>query len=104
MTTKTVAEIVTFRLKPGIAPDHFTSAAQAMTPFLHRTGDMISRVLSQDDDGLWTDHILWTSQQAAKAAATEVMRQPEAAPFMEMIDTANLSMRHAGVALNLPPE
>ncbi len=104
MTKPTVAEIVTLRLKPGVSDSAFTEAAQAMTPFLKSTGALISRALSADGDGMWTDHILWTSEDAAKTAAAEMFTRPEAAAFMGMIDTSDTHMRHAGLMLYLPPE
>lgn len=101
--TPTVAEIVTFRLKPGADPDAFSRAAEAMTPFLRSTGAMLSRSLSADETGLWTDHITWTSMQAAQDTAKAMFERPEAGPFMEMIDPADMVMRHAHLQLYLPP-
>ena len=95
----TTAEIVTFRLLPGADPQAFAKAAADMEPFLQETGGMISRHLSVDDDGLWTDHILWTSLEMAKKAAAEVMQHPSAQPCMAMIDGPTAQMRHARVHL-----
>ena len=97
--TKPVAEIVTFRLIEGADIPAFTQAARAMEPFLTAMGSMQTRVLSADDDGLWTDHIVWTSMEAAKTAAAQVMTEPSAQPFMAMIDPASVTMRHAPIAL-----
>ncbi|WP_299725212.1 hypothetical protein [uncultured Tateyamaria sp.] len=99
--TKT-AEIVTFRLKPGTDPAAFAKAAQAMMPFLDSTGDMIARTLSCDANGLWTDHIVWTNQAAAEAAAKAMFKRPEAEPFMALIDPEGMDMRHADI--HLTPE
>ncbi|MFL4470868.1 hypothetical protein ACERZ8_13605 [Tateyamaria armeniaca] len=96
----TTAEIVTFRLKAGSDPQAFAKAAQDMMPFLQGTGDMIARTLSCDEGGLWTDHITWTSRAAADAAAKEMFKRPEAAPFMALIDPEGMDMRHATVHLN----
>ncbi|MEM6891503.1 MAG: hypothetical protein AAF636_25775 [Pseudomonadota bacterium] len=104
MTTPTVAEIVTFRLKPDVNPDEFSAAAHAMTPFLRSTGAMLSRSLSADQNGLWTDHITWTTMKAAQEAAKAMFEQPEAGPFMGMIDPADMVMRHAHLQVYLPPE
>ena len=96
-----VAEIVTFRLVPGTDPADFVAAAQAMGPFLRGTGAMVQRTLSVDADGLWTDHITWTSLAAAKAAAEAMFAQPEAAPFMAMIAEDGMTMRHAPISLQM---
>ena len=100
----TVAEIVTFRLTEGADASAFAQAAGGMSPFLRSTGAVLSRTLSVDEDGLWTDYIVWTSMQEAKAAAAEVMKEPGAAPFMQMIDPASVNMRHATIRFDLTPE
>lgn len=92
-----VAEIVTFRLADGADPQTFAAAAARMTPFLESTGAMTLRTLSQDADGLWTDHIIWTSMAAAKSAAEAMMAEPAAGPFMSMIDPDSVTMRHAPI-------
>ena len=98
-TTVQVAEIVTFRLVDGTDPDSFVEAADAMTPFLHSTVAMITRTLSSDDTGLWTDLITWSSLEAAKSAAAQMFEQPEAQPFMAMINPEGMDMRHATIHL-----
>ena len=93
----TVAEIVTFRLAAGADPAAFLTAAAAVEPMLRAGGDVIARTLSCDDDGLWTDHITWTSMEAAKATAEKIMGDPIAAPMMQMIDPDGVQMRHAPI-------
>ena len=92
-----VAEIVTFRLTQGSEAATLVAAANAMTPFLDSTGAFLSRTLSQNEDGLWTDHIVWTSLEAAQEAAAQMMQQPEAAPFMTLIDPDSVTMTHAPI-------
>lgn len=99
-----VAEIVTFRLNEGTDPQTFVAAAQEMTPFLQETGSMLSRTLSADETGLWTDHIIWTSMQAAQQAAADIMQTPAASPFMSMIDGGTAHMRHAPIKMRLKME
>jgi len=94
-----VSEIVTFRLIDGTDPAAFVNAADDMGPFLRSTGAMIKRTLSVDDTGLWTDHIVWTSLDAAKSAAGAMFERPEAAPFMAMIAPDGMDMRHATIQL-----
>ena len=98
-TAMPVAEIVTFRLVDGADPAAFVRAAEALTPFLAGTGAVLSRTLSRDDSGLWTDHVLWTSRSAAEAAAAALMQDPVAQPFLAMIAPDGLTLRHAAVHL-----
>lgn len=94
-----VAEIVTFRLVDDANVSAFLDAATGMEPFLKSTGAMIARTLSRDEDGLWTDHIVWTSMSAAKEAADAMMKRPEAEPFMALIAPDGVQMRHAHIRL-----
>ncbi|WP_299296712.1 hypothetical protein [uncultured Tateyamaria sp.] len=94
-----VSEIVTFRLIEGTSPAAFIDAADDMGPFLRSTDAMVKRTLSVDDTGLWTDHIVWTSLDAAKSAAAAMFERPEAAPFMAMIAPDGMDMRHAAIQL-----
>lgn len=97
-----VAEIVTFRLADGVTVDAFLDAARQTKPFLDRTGAVRHRTLSQDSDGLWTDHIVWTSMDAAKAAAAEAMTRPDMAAFFTMCDPQGVDMRHARILWQMP--
>jgi len=97
VSTPAVAEIVTFRLVDGADSAAFIQSAEGMKPFLDSTGAVLSRTLSADEDGLWTDHIVWTSMAAAKTAAAQVMSRPEAAPFMALVDPDSVTMRHAPI-------
>lgn len=99
-----IAEIVTFRLVPGSDVEAFLAAAAGMTPFLDSTGAALSRSLSADDTGLWTDYITWSSMAAAKTAADAMMARPEAAPFIELIDPDTVVLRHAPILFSIPPE
>ncbi|MEO9896028.1 MAG: hypothetical protein ABJD13_06585 [Paracoccaceae bacterium] len=99
MNNSPVAEIVTFRLANGADKAAFLKAAKGMEPFLASTGAMVKRNLSRDQDGVWTDHIEWTSMQAAKDAATAMMQRPEAGPFMSLIDEQSVTMRHAEILI-----
>ncbi|MEP5732540.1 MAG: hypothetical protein ABJL67_24580 [Sulfitobacter sp.] len=96
-TATPVAEIVSFRLVKGASAPEFIAAARAIEPLLLATGHVLSRVLSEAEDGTWTDHITWTSLQAAKTTAQAMMADPAAAPMMGLIDPENMSMRHAPI-------
>ncbi|MBY5932268.1 hypothetical protein KUV51_04585 [Tateyamaria omphalii] len=91
------AEIVTFRLKPEATPDAFRAAMDTMQPFVDRHGGVISRTLSCDDTGLWTDHILWESLEAAQSLAAQFMEAPETQAARDLIDGPTVEMRHAMV-------
>jgi hypothetical protein len=99
-----VAEIVTFRLAEGADPAAFAKAADGMTPYLQGTGAVLSRTLSVDEDGIWTDHITWTSLQAATSAAEKMMQAPQAMPFMQMIAADTVQMRHAPIRFTMKRE
>jgi len=93
-----IAEIVTFQLKKDAETKAFLDAATMMDLFLKGTGAVLARTLSKDPQGVWTDHIIWTSLQAAKDGAAAVMQDPGAAPFMSMIDETTVTMGHAEIS------
>ena len=95
--TQTVAEIVTFRARPGTDPQDIAAAAAGLTGFLGRTGAALGRTLARDADGTWTDYIVWSSLSAAQDAAKTIMTDPEAAPFLSLIDPDSVSLRHVPI-------
>ena len=92
-----IAELVTFRLKDDASTEAFVTAATGIQPFLDSTKAVLSRTLSRDDDGLWTDHITWTSLELAKSTAESMMQRPEAGPMMSLIDPDSVSLRYAEI-------
>lgn len=95
-----VAEIVTFRTLPPFTQDEILARAGAVAAFLKTCPGFIVRTLSQGEDGLWTDHVIWRDRQTARAAAEAFMAAPVCAPFMATIDPASVSMRHETVGLS----
>ena len=69
----TTAEIVEFRLAEGVTDEQFLVSAQSSTVYLCSTTAFVRRSLSQDETGLWTDYVEWTSKEEAQAAAEAAM-------------------------------
>ena len=98
MTESTLtAEIVTFRTHTDTPEDDVRRAAAALAPFLSGCEGFVSRSLSRDGDGIWTDHILWANADLAKRAAAQMMEQASAAAFLALIDVPSVRMIHARV-------
>ncbi|MEO0863492.1 MAG: hypothetical protein AAFY39_02685 [Pseudomonadota bacterium] len=95
----TTAEIVTFRLNSGATHIQFLDAMQQMQPLVDRHGGMLGRTLSCDNEGVWTDHVLWESLDAAQALAAAFMTAPETEAARALIDPNTVQMRHAAVHL-----
>ncbi len=100
-TAQPVAEIVTYRLNDGVIPAEHVEAAKATRAFLQETGAVIARTLSVDDTGLWTDHIIWTSLEAAKAAEAQAMQQPAFGAFFAGMDESSITLRHTTILMQL---
>lgn len=92
-----VAEIVTFRLLPGVDEDGFLAAARATEMPVASQPGFLRRSLSRDADGLWTDCIEWRDMASAEAAARAVMALPEFGAFAAAIDPEGMTLRHAPV-------
>jgi len=100
-SSQPIAEIVTYRLNENVLPIDHISAAKATRAFLNETGAVIARTLTVDDTGLWTDHIIWTSLDAAKAAEAEAMQRPEFAAFFSGMDEASVTLRHTTIMMQM---
>ncbi len=92
-----VAEIVTFRLVPGMAEAAFLSAAKATAAPVAAQPGFLRRSLSRDETGLWTDYVEWADLKSAEAAMQAVMQLPEFALFSAAIDPTGMVIRHAPV-------
>lgn len=98
ITTPQIVEIVSFRLTPGADEAAFIESAASVETMLTQSGQILARTLSKTPDGTWTDHIVWSDEGAAKAAAAEVMQSPACAPFMSLIDPESVIISHGPVA------
>jgi len=96
----TTAEIVTFRLNSGATHTQFLDAMHRMQPFVDRHGGILGRTLSCDADGIWTDHVLWDSLEAAQELAAAFMTAPETEMARALVDADTVQMRHATVHLS----
>ena len=96
-----IAEIVTFRLRPGTDEARFLADARATDRPVAAQPGFLRRSLSRDDTGLWTDYVEWTDLASATAAAQAVMGLPEFGPFIAAIDPDGMVMRHAPILLQI---
>ncbi len=89
-----VAEIVTFKLAPGVTADHYIGLSKTINDFVENCPGFIFRRLSSGNDGRWTDTAIWSDMEAAKAAADAFPQQDFAPKVMAAIDADTLDMRH----------
>ena len=89
-----VAEIVRFRLADGVSDAAFLDATRAMQPIVASATGSLSRSLSKNEDGSWTDYVVWKDLARAQAAAETIFAEPATKPFMDAIDGASVDMRH----------
>ncbi len=96
-TDAAVLEIVTYRLAPGASRDVFLRNVQRIDDWLQERGTARQRLLSESEDGTWTETVEWVSMDAAKAAAEDFPKVPEFAPIMQAIDEKSVALRHETV-------
>ena len=93
-----VREIASFGATASAA--EVRRAAAGMESWLATQTGFVSRVLvGPDAEGRWVDLVRWRSQEAAEAAAAQIMNAPAAGAFMAVIDPGTVSMRHLPLAL-----
>ena len=103
MTEHTI-ETVTFRLADGATRERFVEAARAVNDYLRTRPGFVARRLSVSEDGLWIEHIEWTSLEHAKAAAAGLGAEPGLAPFLAAIDGPSATMHHTALEIALDRE
>ncbi|MEE4187305.1 MAG: hypothetical protein V2I76_02510 [Roseobacter sp.] len=99
-----VAMTVIFPNMERAQPGAFRLDADGVPSYLRANGGVVSPAHFTDLVGQCTDCIRRTSLPTAQAAAKAVLLQPEAAPCAGMNDQEDTALRHAHVALYLPPD
>ena len=94
-----VAEIVRFRLVDGVSDAAFLEATRAMQPLVEAAPGYVSRRLSKNGDGSWTDYVVWTTLDLAQEAAKTIFAKAPAKAFSDAIDGASVDMRHEPILL-----
>ena len=89
-----IIEIVQFRLADGVDRDEFINAAVNTMPALCDTDGFVGRVLSEGEDGSWTDHVRWTDADAAQAAMAGSMENEALLPFITSIDLDTMTLTY----------
>ena len=89
-----IVEIVQFRLADGVDRDEFIDAAANTMPALCDTDGFIGRVLSEGDDGSWTDHVRWADANAARAAMAGSRENEALLPFILSVDPDTMTLTY----------
>lgn len=94
-------EHVTFRLTPGTDRTAFLANARRTEAVVRRQPGFQARMLTEGADGTWSDIVTWASHAAAMAAASDIMSDPDFAPFGAMIDGPSVQMTHSALVWQL---
>lgn len=89
-----IIEIVQFRLANGVDRDQFIAAAENTMPTLCTMDGFIGRILSEGEDGSWTDHVRWTNVASAQAAMSASMANEALLPFIMAIDPDTMTLTY----------
>jgi len=96
-----VLEIVTFKLASGANRAAFLRSARNIDDWLRARGSVRQRLLTESEDGTWSDTVEWSSMDAARSAAAEFPQVPEFATIMQAIDKASVALRHETIRWRL---
>jgi len=94
-------ELVTFRLQPGTDRAAFLDNARRTEAAVRRQPGFVARMLTEGEDGTWSDIVTWASHDAAMAAAEHIMSDPDFAPFGAMIHGPSVRMSHSALVWQL---
>ena len=89
-----ILEIVHFRVRPDVDDSAVLAASAETQAWLARMPGYRTREVSKNEEGQWVDIVHWRSLPEAQAAAHEIMQQPCAANFMQMLDPEQITMFH----------
>jgi hypothetical protein len=89
-----IIEIVQFRLADGVDRDEFITAAANTMPTLCTMDGFIGRVLSEGEDGSWTDHVRWADAESAQAAMAASMDNEALLPFIMSVDSDTMTLTY----------
>lgn len=89
-----IIEIVQFRLANGVDRDQFIAAAENTMPTLCTMDGFIGRILSEGEDGSWTDHVRWINAASAQAAMSASMANEALLPFIMAIDPDTMTLTY----------
>lgn len=82
-----VIEIMTFRLRPGVAePDFLVADRRVQTEFAYHQPGMIRRTTGRSQDGTWVVVDLWGSATDADGCGDRWHREPAPLAFMALVD------------------
>jgi hypothetical protein len=92
-----VAEIVTFTLADNVKSADFVEISKGTESFVRSLPGFVHRLLSEGEDGKWTDYVIWDSMEAAKSAGEAFMKAECAGALMTAIAPDTVNMRHENV-------
>jgi hypothetical protein len=92
--TKSVIEVVTLKLKPGVTPAEFAPVDKAVADeHVSKQLGFISRESAAGENGEWLVVIHWRSVADADASMASFSKAPAAAAFMSKIDASTMVMK-----------
>ena len=90
-------ELVTFRLNPGTDRAAFLENARRTEAVVRRQPGFQSRLLTEGEDGAWSEIVTWASHAEAMAAAGILRAGPEFAPLGAMIAEPTVTMSYSAL-------
>lgn len=89
-----VIEVVTFKLKAGVAAAEFAPLDKAVErEHVARQPGFVSRESAHGADGDWLVIVHWRSAKDADASMANFEKAPAAAQFMSKIEASTMSMK-----------
>ncbi|MDR7151351.1 hypothetical protein J2W49_003327 [Hydrogenophaga palleronii] len=89
-----VIEVVTFKLKAGVAASEFAPIDKAVErEHVAKQPGFVSRESAHGADGEWLVIVHWRSAKDADASMATFEKAPAAAPFMSKIEASTMRMK-----------
>jgi len=92
-----IAEIVSFQLAEGVVDADFLETLSRSAEFVSSAPGYITRDVCRDDEGRWTDRVIWADMDSAKAAQAAFMSQDFVPDILNAIDRESFVISHQPV-------
>ena len=93
-----IVEIARFQLLPDVDVSEFLSVHQDFhLNWVMKQPGFVNRTTYKDEQGIWQDVLHWETLEFAQQASEKLMKNPDAIPWMQMMDPESVDMYHGDI-------
>ncbi len=94
-----VAEVTSFRMKPGITAKDAAEAGRDIDAWLRGQPGFVSRLMVGSADGTITDIVVWETERDGRASSERLMAETGSSRFHALVDGGSVDWSFAEVLM-----